>query len=517
MKEELIQKKLRKYKYFDKLGNFQTAKIIKTLLLFNFVYISLFFIILVHFQFINFDESILVQILHYLYQFLKNDDSSILHYSSIFFVIYNIYKIVISFIMFLISRNQKKLSKLGLETYKFNYFYSFLTKSIVIQPFENEELELDFVKKMKEEIIQIFNLDKTKDVNIEAFKTDKIKISVSLDFPDLLEFDVQKLRKNYFYIGMSYNHENQLEDLYIPFSSILHTAILGTSGGGKTSFTNVILANIFYNNDTMSKLFFVDFKGGIASKPVLNIANKYDKVKDKIQICENSLQDLYNILTNITNINKKRMQILKENDEEKWDNKDYIYLIFDEFAEIANFETTSKEEKEIHKSILSMINSLFATSRSQNIRIIYIAQSYVKEASNINNAIKTNTATKFMFKTTQSTSISSVISIEDIEELGANPKFLMQGEALILDNNAVSSQKFKTAYITQKIDTYILNNILNLKVKNNFFENVFIKLVQLLIIFISILLLYFVLPHNQDFTKNGLKKENNKEINNEKF
>ena len=124
---------------------------------------------------------------------------------------------------------------------------------------------------------------------------------------------------------------------------------------------------------------------------------------------------MHTILTDIYNINQTRMRILKEKNLKKWTNE-YIFLIFDEFAQIFQYNSKNKDEKKLLDDCINIIENLFATARSQNIRIIYSTQSYVKEASGLSNAIKVNTAAKFMFNTKAVTSISSVVSSDILEE-----------------------------------------------------------------------------------------------------
>ena len=82
---------------------------------------------------------------------------------------------------------------------------------------------------------------------ISRFKKDKIRIQTEKQFPKILNFDITKLQKNRFYLGHKIINNSKFEDDYLDFDQLLHTAILGTSGGGKSVFLNHLIINIFYN------------------------------------------------------------------------------------------------------------------------------------------------------------------------------------------------------------------------------------------------------------------------------
>jgi hypothetical protein len=411
-------------------------------------------------------------------------------------LIFSVVYLLISIVMYRRSIFQKKLANVGLESYQVSYFFSFVSKSLVIEPKKNEEMDISFIRNNCEEFIQIWGYDVTKDIKIEPYRKDKVKITQLANLPDSISFNINKLKEDYFYLGKLASG-NKIEDLYIPFDSILHTAILGTSGGGKSVFLKLFLSNIFYHYKKIDKLYFVDFKGGIASKPFVNVANRLN-IQESIITCHRDLQKLHEVLTDISQVNEERMSYLTKNDLEKWTD-DYIFLIFDEMAEILNYEAIEKEEKEFLKQIVSMINSLFTTGRSQNIRIVYAVQSYVKDASGVNTTIKTNTSTKFLFKTQQSTSISSVVSNEDLEEIGVNPKNLKTGEALLLDNESIQPLKFKSAFIDNRTDD-ALEQIIKYSKKpksNKFKDNIIMFMINKAVLFlllIVIIFLYVLLP-----------------------
>ena len=524
MKNEIIKKQIKNYHFYDSLGNFKYMNIFKNLVVVNLILFGIWFIqsgLNFTFEQIKSLEFLTIGLKVYSNEFqytvsnitlqlIINSKIDLYYYSVLAPVVFTVIYLFISLIMFQKSIFQKRLAKFGLESYEVSYLYSLITKSLVIHPKKNEEMDINFIRSHLEEFIQVWGYDINKDIKVEPYKRDKVKITQLKDLPNLINFDISKFQKDYFYLGQ-YVNDKKLEDLYIPLKSILHTAILGGSGNGKSIFLKLFLSNIFYHFDKLDKLYFIDFKNGIASKPFENVANRLN-IQDKIITCDRDINKLHLLLTDISNINENRMKYLKDNDLEKWENE-YIFIIFDEFAEVLNYEASTKEDKEILKQIISMINSLFATARSSNIFITYATQSFVKDVSNINTTIKTNTSTKFLFKTTQSTSISSVVSSEDLDDIGVNPKNLKIGEALLLDNESMASLKFKSVFIDKNTDDIIIDVIKQSQhpKKQKVFFTFLEKLKFIFIVLcLSVLSFWFILLFIQPPTKNEICDKDSK-------
>jgi hypothetical protein len=343
----------------------------------------------------------------------------------------------------------RKLNKLGLEDYK---VIKKNKEEIVLRSKKYEEIDIDDVINEKDNIKQLFKIKK--EILITRYKTDCIKIEVEKELPKLINFDSSKFEKNKIHLGIKLVDNKKFIDSYLDFDSLLHTAILGSTGQGKSVFLNYLILNIFYNIHLLHMFYFIDFKGGIEAKIYKRLN------KDNVITCGNDLKKLYEILKDIYSTNEKRMKILESSNLKKWKGE-YIFLVFDEFAQILMYTPKNQEEKEILKDINFILNNLFSTGRSQNIRIIYSTQSFVKEASNIPNVIKVNTTVKFMFRTTASTSISSVIIKEDLDELQLNPKLLNKGESLIIDAEDVDTYKFKTVFVEDNKLNEILSLVMN--------------------------------------------------------
>jgi len=466
MKSIRLEKEKEKVFFYDVYGKFQYSKVIYNLFMI-FVFGNFYqflFLIYYHKIELKFELDFISYYYNYYLYTQANFYNNFLNYNfftkdiqlyiSPFYIFFGYF--FISIYMYFRALKVQKLNKLGLEDYRITKFKK--GKILEIKSKKYEEFDFDYVAKMKDDIIQIFQFSTNNNIIISRFKKDKIRIEIEKQFPKILNFDMQKLQKNKFYLGQKIINNAKFEDDYLDFDQLLHTAILGTSGGGKSVFLNHLIINIFYNFELLEEFYFIDFKGGIEAQTYVNIAQKFNL--DNVITCDNNIQKLHKILTDIYNINQSRMKILKEKNLKKWQDE-YIFLVFDEFAQIFLFNPKNKEEKTILEECKNMIESLFATARSQNIRIIYSTQSYVKEASGVSNAIKVNTGIKFMFNTRATTSISSVVGNDILQDYQLDPKLLKKGEALILDTENVDPHRFKSPYCDNLQD--ILMDILNKK------------------------------------------------------
>jgi len=451
MKSIRIKKDNQKIHFYDSFGRFQYLKVIYNMFMltifttiYQFAYLVVNKVILIKFS-KDMLQNILYNYINFQYSFYSNFfnypflTQKIQLYILPFYII--VAYITLSIYMYLKSLKVQKLNKLGLEDYKITKYKK--VELVELKSKKYEEFDFDYVSKLKNDIIQIFQFPQDINVLVLRHKKDKIRIEIEKQFAPVLNLDITKLQKNKFYLGQKIVNNRVFTDDYLDFSQLLHTAILGTSGGGKSVFLNHLIINIFFNFELLKEFIFIDFKGGIEAQTYLNVAQKLGL--DNIKTCDNNIQKLHQILTDIYNINQKRMDILKQNNQKKWKDE-FIYLIFDEFAQIFQYAPKNKDEKKLLDESISIIENLFATARSQNIRIIYSTQSYVKEASGITNAIKVNTGAKFMFNTKAVTSISSVVNSDVLDEYQLNPKLLKKGECLALDIEDVAPHRFKSPY-----------------------------------------------------------------------
>jgi len=351
--------------------------------------------------------------------------------------------IFIAIYMYLISRKQLKLSSLSLENYKLkrrkNIFYLILK--------HGEEIEFDYFKNIKCDFQQVFNIKN--EIYISRYKTKDIKVELKKKFP-ISSFEYknlyEKLRPNKLYFGFV-RFQNKIVDNYIDIDNFQRVSITGTSGSGKSSLINLILCNLLFNIDKIEQIVFCDFKGAMEAEPLLKVAEKYNL---NITTCSD-LKSLHTLMQIISQINDERMEYNRINNLKKY-NANAIYIIYDEFAQIGLYNAITKEEKEMHKSVMSLYSRLHATGRSQKIYNITITQSFLQNSSGIPSDVKTNLDTNIMLRTNNNQSIQSIFNADELEEAELNPKSLHTGEFIFKSNGELN--ECKAIYVPDKIEKY---------------------------------------------------------------
>lgn len=287
---------------------------------------------------------------------------------------------------------------------------------VSLEPEIRQELKID------EDVDLVFERHNKSDVKM--FKSKKLYLNLSeTEFYGML-------RKDEIFLGQKLIDNRDVENDYINIDDLQRTAILGTSGGGKSNALNSILYSVFFNLSSYKELCFIDFKGGLEAQPVADAGAKLDF---DIKIGS----DLDSTLTHFRhydNISKMRQQQTKKLKQKK-SNEKIIFIFVDEVAELLGTKRTEKAESEQQKEIIQIWQSLFSTGRSQKIYLIYATQSFLGNASGLTSQMKINTTNKILFKTTEQQSYQSVFSQELLEEGGnLKPNKLKIGESIAITN-----------------------------------------------------------------------------------
>ena len=116
-------------------------------------------------------------------------------------------------------------------------------------------------------------------------------------------------------------------------------------------------------------------------------------------------------------INKSRQKFLIQHNKKKFTNY-FIYVFFDEIAEILDYKANDKNDKIIYDKTKEIIESLFRTGRSSGFKLFYATQIFTSVGSGITNSIKNNTIFRILHKTESDEGINSVIDKEPLEERG---------------------------------------------------------------------------------------------------
>lgn len=365
---------------------------------------------------------------------------------------------------------QRKLANFGLENY---YLKKKLKDGYIYEVVPGETMEYDKFLKQFENMTQ-----RNKMGSCEIKRFDKIGVMVRFKNPTPSIEDLKGLnpkdymKKGYLFLGFEGGFKEKRVAKYVKLSNLPHSfALLGTSGGGKSNTLNHILFSIFYNFESVYELNFIDFKGGVESQPYENLEKEFQT--NKIFTYTDNRKELYKKLVRLDIINKARQKLLKAHNKKKFTNY-YIYVFFDEIAEILDYKANTKEEKFIQDKTKEIIESLFRTSRSSGFKLFYATQIFTTVGSGITNSIKNNTIFRILHKTESDEGIHSVIDKEPLEERGINVKEFGVGEMII--KNESEYYNVRTLYVPDNFTKNIIINSSNKSEKR--FENEMKKYIE---------------------------------------
>lgn len=389
----------------------------------------------------------------------------LIHSISLFFALLTIG--IFNLYIYKKSKVQKRLSSVGLSNY---YLKSKKNSTYIFKLRLGEIMEYDKFLKSFENIKQTFSKS---NVKFERYNETEIKVIFIENFPSIKDLKglspKDYLLPNKIFIGFGIstnpNSKDKFEPKYLDMDNIpVGVANLGSAGGGKSNTMNQWLYSIFYNFNRIQKFYFIDFKGGIEAEPINDLEKKHQT--KKIEVLDDNRLRLYQILKQLNLINKARMLYLKTNKLKKFvDN--YIYIIFDELAEILDYEAkNNKIEKEIQGEISAIIESLLRTGRSQGMKIFYSTQSFLSTSSGLSSSMKNNTKLRVLHQTKNKTSIGSVVPMEELEEEGYAPYNYDMGRNLVISEEEMI--EVRSLYIPEDfLDEIVINNSFNEKLEND--------------------------------------------------
>lgn len=364
---------------------------------------------------------------------------------------------------------QRKLANFGLENY---YLKKKLKDGYIYEVVKGEVMEYDKFLKQFENMTQ-----RNKMGSCEIKRFDKLGVVVRFRNPTPSIEELKGLspkdymKKGFLFLGFEGGFKEKKIAKYVKLSNLPHSfALLGTSGGGKSNTLNHILFSIFYNFESVYELNFIDFKGGVESQPYENLEKKFKT--NKIFTYADNRKELYKKLVRLDIMNKARQKLLKAHNKKKFTNY-YIYVFFDEIAEILDYKANTKEEKIIQDKSKEIIESLFRTSRSSGFKLFYATQIFTSVGSGISNSIKNNTIFRILHKTESDEGIHSVIDKEPLEERGLNPKEFEIGEMVI--KNESEYFNVRTLFIP---DNFTKDIKINSSKKNEKFESEMKKYIE---------------------------------------
>jgi hypothetical protein len=372
------------------------------------------------------------------------------------------------------AKFQAILSSAGLSQY---YFFKKVGKTIYLKFKDGEKNSYtDFISQ-SDNLSQMLKKD---NLQFKRWVNNGVMIQYSDTFPklkDLSKLDIKKLIKpNKLFLGIGlpnigerYNKKDLIKGKYLArylnFTDIPQgVANLGSSGGGKSNTMNQYLYSIFANFDKIHSFYMVDFKGGIEAEPIKDLEDKYKT--GKIQIFDDNRLALYKALKRLYFINKSRMKYLKDTKQKKF-TTDFIILLFDELAEILDYNPTTKEERQIQDKITFYLESLLRTGRSQGFKIFYSTQSYLSTSSGLTSGMKNNTKLKIAHQLGSNLQVGSIKPVEELNEIGINPTQYDVGKNVVINEADNTIYEVRSLYIPDNFTETI-----NIKSSNSNIETI---------------------------------------------
>lgn len=325
--------------------------------------------------------------------------------------------------------NWKDLRSENKKITYFDYVESIKDGVIILK---NKSGLIDFVPYEKNQE-QIKHYLKTSILKIDKIGDNGIRIDTK-DRLDFYNWDGSRfLKDGVIFFGM----DEQGHEIFLELNKMTSYFINGQSGSGKSVFITQLLNGLIHNLDKVSKIFLLDFKGGITF-------HKYGKISKKI-IVGYQLDQLHKIVDYVYKENKRRIKFLKDNGLEKYET-DPIFLIFDEWAEVV--ESCPKKELDkngylLFQQTLQKIESLGQLGRSQNVKLVIQTQRGGTDI--ISSKLRGNLQSRILLRVDNSDAVKMCLgSLDYLEKLGnIDPLSFPYGRFVFLDSSSEKGLKVR--------------------------------------------------------------------------
>lgn len=198
-------------------------------------------------------------------------------------------------------------------------------------------------------------------------------------------------------IPIGYSHEGAI---HINMRDVGHILVAGQTGGGKSNFLKVVTTVLTLNNPE-SKVFFLDFKGGMESSDIRNHAKNLganveciDGAKRSIEflsVIGTSLESRFKTLaaagvSNLDEYLKKQVGRKTNLDEGRAEDICRTYIIVDEIAQL--YSRDPEVDKDSQNKARASINRIARQGRAAGIHLIVATQK--PDASSFDQTVKSN-------------------------------------------------------------------------------------------------------------------------------
>ncbi|WP_227741925.1 FtsK/SpoIIIE domain-containing protein, partial [Vibrio rotiferianus] len=188
-----------------------------------------------------------------------------------------------------------------------------------------------------------------------------------------------------------------------------HLLLVGQSGSGKSVLQQALIYQLKNNIEYIDEMILVDLKGGVEF---------FQHQGDKISVVY-EIEKLADVVGGLVETVRNRLDYMRENGLKNYDGKK-IYLMIDEYAQIAYHKPLGREQKEIHNSLLTNLNKLSTLGRACGVRLICGLQKCT--TSEMDSGFKNNLHDRIIMKSNSNLIFSEVFGTSDFGEGVKLPK-----------------------------------------------------------------------------------------------
>ncbi len=296
----------------------------------------------------------------------------------------------------------------------------------------NEIKKLKINRDIIKQIKKLINKERhNKEVLLEHDGMLKVKV-YNTPLPKKLDWNEEHLTNGWKVpIGVS-----REDFVYHDFEAVPHMLVGGSTGGGKSSFLDMLICHLLQTQNENVKFHLIDLKGGVEfsqfekCKQVVNYA---EHPEDALEVLEGAYEQIKSLQEEF-----KRKGV--KNGKEAGI-KERHFVIVDEIAELASCDELDKETKKVKKECEVKLSEIARLGRSQGFRLVTATQHPIQDY--VPGSVKRNSDARLCFRVRDATASRVVLDTVGGEHL---PKIV--GRAIYQDrgqNNTV-----QTVYMSSK-------------------------------------------------------------------
>lgn len=240
--------------------------------------------------------------------------------------------------------------------------------------------------------------------------------------------------------------ESREDFVYHDFEEVPHMLVGGSTGGGKSSFLDMLICHLLQTQSDNVKLHLIDLKGGVEFSQFENckqVVNYAEHPEDALEVLEGAYEQIKSLQEKFK---EKGVKNVKEAGI-----KERHFVIVDEIAELASCDELDKEMKKIKKDCEVKLSEIARLGRSQGFRLVTATQHPIQDY--VPGSVKRNSDARLCFRVRDAVASRVVLDTVGGEHL---PKIV--GRAIYQDRG--QNNTLQTVYMdSKKMNEVITPNI----------------------------------------------------------